>query len=114
MTAYYQTHKEQQREYRRKWKKAHPKENCENVRKSQFKRYGLTLDAHAGLLSKQNYKCALCDQKFDSTKNTHVDHCHKTNKVRGLLCVRCNLGLGVFKDNPDILRKAAVYVEAAI
>jgi len=39
-----------------------------------------------------------------------VDHCHKTGKVRGLLCNGCNKGLGLFRDNPDFLRRAVVWV----
>jgi hypothetical protein len=65
----------------------------------------------------QDNKCILCGSEgFLIGKNNHneklaVDHCHETGKVRRLLCHNCNRGLGLFKDNPELLRKAAEYVE---
>ena len=55
-------------------------------------------------------KCEICNQTI--TESTcHIDHCHKTNKVRGLLCNTCNKGLGLFKDNIAALSKAILYLE---
>lgn len=59
----------------------------------------------------QGSKCAICQRVLRSRKSTHVDHCHETGVVRGLLCVRCNPGLGLFADDPELLRRAAAYVE---
>lgn len=59
------------------------------------------------LFIKQKGKCAIC--KIDMT-SLCIDHCHKTNKIRGLLCNPCNLGLGNFKDNPKYLKKAIKYL----
>jgi len=65
----------------------------------------------------QDNKCYLCGSEgFLIGKNNHseklaVDHCHDTGKVRRLLCHNCNRALGLLKDNPDVLRKAANYVE---
>lgn len=70
------------------------------------------------LLAKQNGVCAICGQP-EVNKNQYgkkalaVDHDHKTNKVRGLLCQACNSGLGMFKDDPTRLAKAIEYLQNA-
>ena len=58
----------------------------------------------------QGGACLLCGEKF-GTKRLSLDHDHTTGKFRGLLCIRCNTGLGMLQDNPHLLRKAAEYVE---
>ena len=73
------------------------------------KRFNITSDDFNKLLNEQNHQCAICknnnpDQHFD------IDHCHTNNKIRGLLCRSCNMGLGYFKDNPELLNKAADYL----
>lgn len=72
-------------------------------------RYGITLEDHKQLFASQDGKCAICCEAFDKTP--HVDHCHKTGSVRGLLCDRCNRGLGYFKDSPVLLIEASKYLE---
>lgn len=81
-----------------------------------LKKYGLTNDEYNNLLSQQNYVCAICkkaetSKQHGTVKRLSVDHCHKSNKVRGLLCYNCNIALGHFKDNTNILAKAIVYLE---
>ena len=56
----------------------------------------------------QNFKCAICKI---ATEKFHVDHNHTTGKLRQLLCVRCNMGLGLFADNIDLLKSATTYLE---
>ena len=73
--------------------------------------YGLSLEQEQMFLHVQNNSCAICNKKFKTDSDYHVDHCHSTNKVRGLLCPGCNKALGLFKENPDALKKAALYVE---
>jgi len=72
-------------------------------------KYGITPDSLIELIRKQENKCAICGNVF--TKEFHIDHSHATNIVRGLLCEKCNLALGLFKDNPAILRSAISYLE---
>lgn len=61
------------------------------------------------MYEEQGGKCYLCGASQD--RNLAVDHCHSTGKVRKLLCSQCNQALGLFKDNPEVMRKAALYVE---
>lgn len=66
------------------------------------------------LLKKQGGKCALCEKplsKLTGAGGAGIDHCHNTGKVRGLLCTGCNAGLGCFRDDKEILRKALAYLE---
>jgi len=76
-----------------------------------FKRYRLTLDEYNEILRKQKGVCAICYGLCTKQKHLSVDHCHETNEVRGLLCNACNNLLGRAKDDPDILRNAADYLE---
>jgi Recombination endonuclease VII len=57
--------------------------------------------------------CQNCGTGFKSTQDKHVDHCHKTNKVRGILCNGCNIGLGSFKDDINLLKNAIKYLETS-
>lgn len=74
------------------------------------KHYGITKEEYDNRLEKQNYSCFLCKTKI-GTKALAVDHCHTTGAVRDLLCSPCNQGLGLFRDNPQLLRDAADYIE---
>lgn len=71
------------------------------------KRYGIEPEAVDALIAGQGGVCALCRVSVP----THLDHCHSTGQVRGVLCVPCNNGLGLFKDDPAALRRAALYLE---
>lgn len=82
-----------------------------SVRKTHYKRsYGITIDEYNEMFEKQCGRCAICGGKHLGIKNMAIDHCHKTNRVRGLLCPKCNLGLGFFRDNIDILKLAQHYL----
>ena len=74
--------------------------------------YGLSYTDYKAMFLAQEEKCAICkkEQKLFNT-NLAVDHCHDTGKIRGLLCKQCNIGLGYFKDNPDILEAAVNYLK---
>lgn len=75
------------------------------------KKYGLTLSDYEDKIFEQKGKCAICETSFiENGKRLAVDHCHKSGKVRGLLCALCNTGLGSFKDSPRRLVLAAKYL----
>ncbi|ABQ12475.1 endonuclease VII [Phormidium phage Pf-WMP3] len=83
-------------------------------RKRQYhykSRYGLSLSDYNKLFQLQNGCCAVCRNPQAEGKTLVVDHNHDTGKVRGLLCSKCNTGLGQFNDNPDLLKEAVNYLE---
>lgn len=68
---------------------------------------GLSPEEIEAIRKQQDDKCAICGDDHP----TDLDHCHKSGKVRWLLCKHCNRGLGAFKDSPELLRKAATLLE---
>jgi Recombination endonuclease VII len=75
------------------------------------KQYGITLDQYNQMLADQNHKCAICGNEDEvEGRKLAIDHCHKTGKVRGLLCGKCNRGLGLFYDNLELLQNAISYL----
>ena len=86
----------------------------EVVRKNNLeKNFGRgILETYQKLFKYQGGVCAICGSP-ENGRYSHlsIDHCHDTDKVRGLLCNNCNRGIGLLKDNPEILRKVADYVE---
>lgn len=83
---------------------------------SRLRRYGLSYRQYQDLLEKQGGACALCRgawKGWATKEGPHVDHCHTTGRVRGLLCGDCNTAIGRFGDDPVLLRAAAAYLETA-
>lgn len=79
---------------------------CDNLRR----RYGITLQEYLAVLKAQGGGCAVCKRPPDKMR-LHVDHCHSTRRVRGILCFNCNTLIGKAGDNPEVLRAAAAYLE---
>jgi hypothetical protein len=74
-------------------------------------KHGITIEEYQQMLLNQNNRCAICKTNEPGGKGRwHIDHCHETNKVRGLLCTVCNTGLGMFKDDPERLQNAISYL----
>lgn len=83
------------------------------IRSRRHEAYGIT-KAELDLMLEQHEACAICDTADWGAKGPQVDHCHETGKVRGILCINCNNGLGRFRDDPTRLRAAADYVERSL
>lgn len=94
---------------RRSWCK-----DCEKIKQAEYSKkqkvakYGLTVDEFDAMYVKQNGACAICRR----VTRLAIDHNHKTGAVRQLLCEACNLGLGIFADNSDLLESAAAYLRS--
>lgn len=89
------------------------RQNPRAVRDHALRRFGISVDEYDRMLAAQGGGCAICGRKTvgqKGRKNFHVDHCHRTKKVRGLLCAACNQGLGAFSDDPKRFRAAADYL----
>jgi hypothetical protein len=70
------------------------------------RQYGITLAEYEEMLKAQDYKCAICGNEDEvEGRRLAIDHCHTKGNVRGLLCGKCNRGLGLFYDNLDLLEK---------
>ena len=91
--------------------KAYRKRNKVRIQKAsriwKLSMYGLTEKDFQSLLLKQGSRCAICAVEL---KSPRIDHNHETGEVRGLLCLRCNTGLGCFKDDAQFLDRASRYV----
>jgi hypothetical protein len=122
---YNEKNKEQVAATRKEWYRKNRVDILEDQRKNykskkqqikctiREKKYGVSAEDYDTMLEEQDNKCKICFVSFTtlSSQQIHVDHCHTTNQVRGLLCNLCNTGLGFFKDNTETLANAIVYLE---
>ena len=74
------------------------------------KEYGISKETYLSLLAKSNGSCCICENKPESNFSLHVDHCHRTGAVRGLLCQKCNQAIGLLNDDTKLIAKALEYV----
>lgn len=100
----------------RNWRKENPEKDRASGHKSKLKsKYGLSLEALTVLWVQQNKACAICYRPISLNAVTkaakpHIDHCHVSGVVRGLLCLTCNTGLGMFGDSLNLLDAARNYL----
>lgn len=107
---YYKSNKEKVRKVGKLWEQNNKEKlNSKKFSKNIVVKYNISIDEYNVLLELQHGVCKICGLK--SNKRLCVDHCHKTNKIRGLLCHSCNIGLGYFKDNINNLQNAIKYLE---
>lgn len=74
-------------------------------------RYEITELEYEFILQKQNGKCAICNGVSANGKSLCVDHDHENGNIRGLLCIKCNTGIGLLRDSKDIMKKAIAYLD---
>ncbi len=74
------------------------------------KMYGITRLEYNAMIDLQGNRCAICGNELTVIRQIHVDHDHKTGKVRGILCGQCNMAIGKFHDNTNILQRAINYL----
>lgn len=79
-----------------------------------LKTYGVTKDQFVVMLARQEFCCAICNDSLINQPRVSVDHSHVTDKVRGILCNGCNRGIGLLKDNPAVLTRAAQYISLSV
>ena len=81
------------------------------MRDAYYRRtFGMSADDVDAMLLAQGGGCAICGKRPEREASLHVDHCHDTGRVRGIICLNCNQGLGQFGDDPDLLERAAAYL----
>ena len=96
------------REIVNQWKKENPNAIKNHKLKHKF---GISIEQYNEMYTIQNGCCAICNEHQDSfSKALAVDHCHTTGKIRGLLCSKCNVGIGHFNDDVSKVLNAVAYL----
>lgn len=103
-------------EVRAEYRKKNKEKIYSDNRKRILKKYGLTAERYEKMLENQNDSCAICEKHFSEKiimqRLPSIDHCHTTGKVRGLLCMDCNVKLSVL-ENTVFVKKANKYIKSA-
>src|SRR5262245_38986390 len=111
---YYRAHKAQLAIKQKEYAAKNQVELSVYARRYKLKyKYNLTPEQFEAMFVAQDGTCAICKDflKLEQSSRIKIDHDHVYNKVRAILCDRCNRGLGQFRDNPDLLRWAAKYLD---
>jgi hypothetical protein len=122
--AYRIKHRDKLLEYTKEWQKKnwgywlkYQMKHKDKIKSKNLRQYGITLEAYETLLETQQNLCAICrkpeiqpTKHGDGTRELSVDHDHRTGRVRGLLCNRCNIRLGMVDDDLELLRKMIDYL----
>jgi hypothetical protein len=110
-----QRHRAECRDCQKSRDRKRKQETYDPIKKREYDlktKYDITLDQYDDMYEEQQGRCAICGTDQPGGRGNHfaVDHDHLTGQVRSLLCEGCNTGLGKFKDNPDLLRSAQLYL----
>lgn len=98
-------------------RRANPNQKRISMRIHLRDRFGMTVEQYEAQLAIQNGVCAICHQpetltRLGTVKRLSVDHCHATGHNRGLLCARCNVAIGHFRESAELLKAAITYLQA--
>ena len=106
------SHKDKYREWMKEWRANNPERTREIEEKATLKkRYGVTPEDYDRMLEERGGCCEICGRSgVDCKRSLCIDHDHLTGNLRGLLCVKCNLGIGYFGDNTTMLENAKMYL----
>ncbi len=109
---YYAKNTEKRKKYSLKYHYAH-RDQIKKYKEKYFyyKKYNLSLEELSIILTAQNNKCAICKSNFSKRNVPCIDHDHNTGQIRGILCRKCNLGLGLFNDNKELIISAFGYLD---
>jgi hypothetical protein len=91
-----------------------PRPKYFNKKNSLKRLYGITVEQYNEILTQQNGVCKICENPPTEQFSLSTDHCHETNKIRGLLCNSCNNGLGRFKDDISLMERAIKYLKGEL
>lgn len=94
-----------------KKRKKEPRYKKINLKYELKRKFQITLEQYDQMFEKQHGVCKICNKINTNGERLAVDHNHITGKIRGLLCSRCNNGLGCFRDDIDLILKAGIYLE---
>lgn len=115
--AYRESHRAEIASGKREWYLRTVK-GTDKIRSRNYRgRYDLTADEYGKIFTAQNGCCAICSIQVETGPGkggARIDHCHATGAVRGILCHKCNIGLGWFRDNADALENAATYIRNSV
>lgn len=101
---------EQKQKHREACARSHQKHGDKTRARNRKNYSGFTPELVEQRLQEQGGRCAICKVTLQGRFNIHADHCHKTLVQRGLLCRACNVGLGMFKEDPDLFQTAIEYL----
>jgi hypothetical protein len=109
---YYENNKEQRIQYNKQYHNSHKETTRKRSRKRTIIKHGVTPEQHTEIFNKQQGCCMICGRHQSELKLAlAIDHDHTTGKIRGLLCGKCNRGIGYLNDDVNLLLKAIEYLK---
>lgn len=105
---YYRQNKKDILKYLTEWRHKNPNYSKEN---DLMRKYRMSISDYNLMLKQQENKCSICKKQFKKSKDAYVDHSHRTNKIRDILCRNCNTALGHVYENEEILKSMIQYLK---